>query len=79
MKQINKPAGVFRGQNFMTPDVVAYYKLGKGYAELSKGEFLGNDIYGVTVGPDMPDGSKDPRSKCCHSLAEAKAYIKELS
>jgi hypothetical protein len=77
MKAIQKPQGVFKGRNFMTPDVLMYFKLRKGYAELSEGTGLNRQpIFGVTVEPDTPDRA---RSKVCQSKSEALAYIRSMS
>jgi hypothetical protein len=76
MKTISKPNGLFRGRNFMTPDVIAYYKLRKGHAELSEGTGITHKpIYGVTVEPD----AENTRSRMFHSKAEALNYIDALS
>ena len=40
---------IVRGENFMTPTVVKYLKIGNYVVEISKGEFLREDIYGVSV------------------------------
>lgn len=73
----NPPSGLFPNRNFMTPDIGGYYKLRKGYAELSGGTGIDNEpIYGVTVRPEKPD---DRRSQMFHSLKEAKAYIESMS
>jgi hypothetical protein len=72
----NVPKGTFPGKNFMTPELVGYYKTRKGYAELSTGEgFLREPIFGVTVKPD-PDHAL---SKVCFTKSEALTYIKALS
>lgn len=74
MKPFYPPRGLFRGKNFMTPNVLGYYKLREGYAELSEGRGMSNQpIFGVTVKPD------DGRSKLCFSRTEAETYIEELS
>jgi len=88
----NRPSGVFKGKNFMTPDVLGYWRVPGGYAELSKGAGFerGTTIYGVTCA--RPDGDdpgldayryegvpKDQKlSQCFHSKKEAIAYIGEL-
>lgn len=67
---------LFPGKNIMTPDVLSYYKLRKGYAELSYGTGMRHQpIYGVTVKPD-PDHAI---SKLCQSKDEAIGYIVSLS
>lgn len=78
LKSCNPPLGLFRGRNFMTPDVLGFYKLRRelGYAELSEGRGIDHQpIFGVTVKPD----TEHKLSKLCHSRAEALAYIEELS
>jgi hypothetical protein len=82
MKKVSKPDGLFRGRNFMTPDVIAYYKLYKGYAELSDGTgFNRQPIYGVTVQGygETLDGIPDTASRMFRSKAEALSYIQALS
>ena len=70
------PKGTFEGKNFMTPKVLSYYKLRKGYAELSQGEGMKREpIFGVTVSPD-PERAI---SKLCFSRDEALRYIEALS
>jgi hypothetical protein len=69
-----RPEGHFDGVNIMTPNIIAYYRLQDGYAELSEG--LGMDrtpLYGVTISPLRE------RSRCFASLAEAMKYIGSLS
>lgn len=70
------PRGLFRGANFMTPDVLACYRLRRGYAEISQGTGISRQpIFGVTVRPkDAPS-----RSQLFQSLAAARAYVEELS
>ena len=70
------PKGTFDDKNFMTPDVLGYYKIRKGYAELSTGTgFKYEPIFGVTVRPDPGHAM----SKLCHSRSEALRYIETLS
>lgn len=53
-----RPREIPSDPNFMTPNVLAYFKLQKGYAELAKGRgIVGDAIYGVTVRPD-PDHAR---------------------
>lgn len=80
------PRGIFRGTNFMTPDVIAYFKLrhGLGWAELTSGTGIEHEpIFGVTVrdymgedpGRNTPGGNL---SKMFFSEREAREYIKSL-
>jgi hypothetical protein len=77
MNTIDKPHGIFPAQpNFMTPSILAYFKLREGYAELSEGAGMnGEPIFGVTVRPDP----HPKRSKLCYSEREALDYIEEMS
>ena len=74
------PNGTFPGVNIMTPEVLAHYKLRKGWwAELSQGRGIeGEPIYGVTI--RMLGGARltpDP-SKLLYSRAAALRYIQTL-
>lgn len=58
---ITKPRGIFRGVNFMTPRILAFYRVtvaGRtAYVELSEGEGLDREpIFGVTF--RAADGSR---------------------
>lgn len=81
MISVHVPRGLFQGTNFMTPNVIGYFKLrkGLGYAELSHGTGINNQpIYGVTIRPRAANGSED-LSTLCQSRAEAERYIEGLS
>lgn len=78
LKLVKRP-DVFKsmGRNFMTPDILGFYKLREGYAELSTGEGMSRQpVYGVTVIPDEPVNA---RSKLCQSEQEALDYIRSMS
>jgi len=80
-KSINKPQGVFRGVNFMTPEIIGYYKLrrGFGYVEFSEGTgFLHEPIFGVAIRP-LDRNGKDRGSKMFFSKREALNYIEKKS
>ncbi len=68
------------GYNFITPNVLGYYRIKDGEAELSCGSGIlqaKKTIYGVTV---VRGGKHDhDASKMFQSMKEAKEYIKELS
>jgi len=68
---------VLKGKNFMTPDILGYYKIKYGSVELSTGKgFSGGTMYGVTV---VKEGIHNHElSKCVHSKNEAIEYIKTL-
>lgn len=64
------------GRNFITPYVIDYYDIKDGACELSKGKFLDNTLFGVTV---VKNGeNRYDLSKCFHSENEAMDYIKTL-
>lgn len=65
-----------KGDNFMTPDLIGYYRIKNGEAEVTKGSFIGNTIYGVTVVQN--NRKDDDLSKCCHSMDEVMEYITSL-
>lgn len=81
LREGSPPRGTFKGQNFMTPNIRAYYKLrmGEGWAELSDGTGIRQEpIFGVTVRQiDGEDGNK--RSQLFHSKSAAIEYIESLS
>ena len=79
MRSISKPPGLFSGKNFMTPDVLGYYRLRKGYAELSEGTGLSRQpIYGVTV--QVRDGvPESAASQLFQSKQAALDHIRALS
>lgn len=55
MKRLKtRPEGIPRQPNFLTPEVIGYWRIGQFVAELSSGEGFerGTTIYGVTVSPD---------------------------
>ena len=79
------PKGVFKGRNFMTPEVLGYTRgtwQGRTvWIEVSKGRgLIGDTIYGVTVrranGAEC-DGGEDP-SRMCRSEKEVLACLEML-
>lgn len=77
------PAGyrkLFKGENFMTPNRVGWFKLRVGFAELSEGEGMSRQtIYGVTVRPDKWEDGQQGLSRLFQSKAAAMDYIELLS
>ena len=68
------PRGTFKGKNMMTPDILGYFKLRSGYAELSEGTGLSRQpIFGVTVRGAAAE------SKLFQSYSAAVEYIESLS
>lgn len=80
-RTLQPPRGVFQGQNFMTPHIIAYYKLREGYAELSEGDLIlsSGTLYGVTVKTHTGTSFDPDPSKPFTSQREAIAYIESLS
>lgn len=64
-------------RNFMTPDVLGYFPLRNGCAELSRGRgFEGETIYGVTV---VRNGKRSPdESNVFHGRGKAQSHINGL-
>jgi len=79
IESIKEPAGIFKGANFMTPRIIAYYRVRKRlYAELSEGTgFSQEPIFGVTVHDSY--GNDTGKSKMVFSKAEAMEYIESLA
>jgi hypothetical protein len=69
---------VVKGKNFMTPDVVRFGQQGDYVYELSKGEFLGDEIYGVTVVDLRTKSKRDDLSSSFQSYEQANDYINDL-
>ena len=72
---------VFHGEpNFMTPVVLRREIAGNVGIELSTGDFLGDNIWGVTVLSDIHDTPKRESGAggCFHSLEEAEAHIDNI-
>lgn len=68
------PNGLFKSVNIMTQKWRGYFKLTKGWAELSEGRgIVGEPIFGVTVRPDP-----DHLSKMFHDRDAAQEYITSL-
>lgn len=68
---------VVKGKNFMTPNVLGYYKVKNGAAELSIGKgFTNNMMYGVTVVKDNEHNHE--LSQVFYSELKAREYIKSL-
>jgi hypothetical protein len=75
MNWINPPKGVFKGNNFMTPEVLGYCKVPGGYVELSKGRGISRElIFGVTF-RDGKGEDHDKRGKLFWSRGAAESYI----
>jgi hypothetical protein len=67
---------VVKSANFMTPNILSFYDIAGGVAELSTGEGFTGKIYGVTV---VKDGKHQHElSQFFYSVTEAKNYIESL-
>lgn len=83
VEAVTPPQGVFRGSNFMTPDVIGYFRVSPYrrysavYVEFAKGRgFHGESIYGVSVRRANGEMIRDPDpSKLFHSMRAATEYI----
>ena len=67
---------LFKGKNFVTPNIIGYYGNEDFAVELSTGEIFDADLYGVTIikkGETMYD-----LNTCFRSKQAAKYYIQEL-
>jgi hypothetical protein len=69
------PRGAFRGQNFMTPEILAYYHgtvSGRSvYAEISRGRGIENEtIYGLTYRYANGERPAEPKCRMSHSLTD---------
>ena len=79
MKECSRPPGIFRGENFMTPDVRGYYEVKGGWVELAHGlGFRSEPIYGVTF-RDAEQKDPDEHSTLFHSRREALEFIEALT
>lgn len=71
----------FESVNFTTPEILEYGHLGQRMVyELSQGDFLGQELYGVTVAR-MTTKSYQPLHNLCKSfdsLRHARVYIQHL-
>lgn len=69
-----------KSTNFMTPNVIRYGRISNNLVyELSWGNVLNGDMYGVTViKNDSYDDYYTDYSKALHSRTEAEEYIEEL-
>lgn len=66
------------GANFVTPDVLRHHDAGDWGIELSTGNILGNQVWGVSV-VDLETGKMVlDASKMFYSLEEAETYISEI-
>jgi len=63
------------GVNFMTPDVIGYFDTGRSAVEVSRGDFLGDDLFGVTVWRFSVEAWGDDRSQMFDSYTDAIEYV----
>jgi len=76
LQSVERPRGMFKGSNFMTPRILGYYAIKDGgFAELSQGEGISRrSIFGVTVEPRSAG-----ESKMFYSHMQAVEYIEVLA
>lgn len=73
------PRGVFKGTNMMTPTVIGYVKVARGWVEFSKGRGIEDEpIFGVTVRDSNGEQLSPDPSKLLHSYTDAINYIEGL-
>ena len=70
---------VIKGKNFITPTSIEYIESGHYVSEISKGNFMGEDVYGVTV-VNRQDFTREVALSCgpFDTFGEAKNYAEEL-
>lgn len=67
----------FNGEpNFMTPNIIRRGKQGNYFYELSRGTFMEDTLFGVTV--LTLEGERTDLSDCFQSRDQAEAHIKRL-
>lgn len=69
---------IVKGENFMTPTVLGYYKKGKYAIELSSGKFLSGRLYGVTVADTETKEHVNELCKSFETLKQAKEYMEAI-
>jgi hypothetical protein len=72
---------VVKGRNFITERRAGMYRLkAKPYVilEVSLGEFMGDDLIGLTLVDSSQRSSPDDLNGCVHSLDELQARVREL-
>lgn len=65
-------------RNFMTPYLVEYGQAGRLVYEISKGEFMGKTLYGVTV-LSLDGRRMDDLSKCCATWQDVEVCTTALA
>ena len=71
---------LFKGNNFLSPTPVGYYKLGNVYAELAYGKFMTIDLWGCTF-QKLVDGkvvNMYDESEPKDTKEDASAYIRKV-
>ncbi|MCK5610470.1 hypothetical protein KAR91_51835 [Candidatus Pacearchaeota archaeon] len=72
----------YKGNNFMTPEIVRFGNAGKYIYELSssgKTQGFAANLHGVTVLNSATQEKENDLNQSFHSLADAEAYIEGLS
>jgi hypothetical protein len=72
---------IVKGRNFMTPALVGFFRLkAKPYVivEVSMGEFVGDDLIGVTVVDCAQRVNEHDLSRCVHSADELVDAMRKL-
>lgn len=80
LRPTNQPSRVFIGRNFMTPNIIGYFRLRVGFAELSTGTGMANQpIWGVTIRKSNGSRLSPDPSDCFQSKQDALDLIRSLS
>ena len=70
---------VYMEPNFMTPKVMEYGQRGRFVYELSRGDFMGRDLFGVTVVDSITWKEAEGLAHCFRDIEKAKGYIDSLA
>jgi len=68
---------IIKGRNHITPNLIGYTEIIGGIAEITKGAFMGVDLWGITI---VKEGIKrNDLSQSYSSYSEVEKYIKKLN
>lgn len=79
MHKLKTKPDCFRGVNIVTPSVLAYYRAGEYYVELSRGRGMdGQPLYGLTARRAADGAPAYDKSGCFATREAALARLAEL-
>ncbi len=68
---------IVKGKNFFTPNLIGYTEIIGGIAEITKGEFMATELWGITI---VKEGiSRSDLSASFGSYKEVEEYITKLN